>query len=181
MWKLPKDDNLFEKFAKYIKVVAIIFIILGLIGIIYPVFMTHATVTFVAWIILIAGLMSGYFTWVISKEDILGWLKSFILVTASLFMLYSPLVGAATISFLFSIYFFFNGFVGFSLAMSTRPHRVWIFWLINAIFSVLIGVMLILGWPSSSIYLVGLLVGFSLFFDGLALFIGGSIFTKMIK
>jgi membrane protein HdeD len=181
MWKLPKDDNLFEKFSKYIKIIAVIFMILGLVGIIYPVFMTLATVTFVAWLMLIAGLMSGYFTWLINKEDMLGWFKSFILIAASLFMLYSPMGGAATISFLFSIYFFFNGFVGFSLALSMRPHVVWIFWLINAIFSVLIALMLILGWPASSMYLVGLLVGFSLFFDGIALFIGGSIFTNMMK
>lgn len=181
MWKLPKEDNLFEKFAKYAKITAFIFIVLGLIGIIYPVFMTLATVTFVAWLMLIAGLMSGYFTWLSHKGDTIGWFKSFILIAASLFMLYSPLGGAATIGFLFSIYFFFNAFIGFSLAMSTRPHSVWIFWLINAIFSILIAVLLILGWPSSSMYLVGLLVGFSLFFDGLALLAGSSIFTNMMK
>lgn len=181
MWKIPKEEDLFEKFAKYAKITGIIFIVLGLIGIIYPVFMTLATVTFIAWLMLIAGLMSAYFTWLINKNDVFGWLKSFILITASLFMLYSPIGGAATITFLFSIYFFFNGFVGFSLAMSMRPHKVWIFWLINAIFSILIALMLILGWPSSSMYLVGLLVGFSLFFDGIALLIGGSIFTKIMK
>lgn len=181
MWKMPKEDNLLEKFAKYAKITAFIFIVLGLIGIIYPVFMTLATVTFVAWLMLIAGLMSGYFTWLSNKNDTIGWLKSFILIAASLFMLYSPMGGAAAIGFLFSIYFFFNAFIGFSLAMSTRPHGVWIFWLINAIFSVLIALMLILGWPSSSMYLVGLLVGFSLLFDGLALLAGSSIFTKNMK
>lgn len=181
MWKIPKDDDLLEKFSKYSKIVAVIFMLLGLAGILYPVFMTLATVTFAAWLMLIAGLMSGYFTWLAHRSDIIGWIKSLLLVAASLFILYSPLGGAAAIGFLFSIYFFFNAFVGFSLAMSSRPHGVWIFWMINAIFSALIAVMLILGWPNSSMYLVGLLVGFSLFFDGLILFIGGSIFTKMMR
>jgi uncharacterized membrane protein HdeD (DUF308 family) len=42
-------------------------------------------------------------------------------------------------------------------------------------------IFFIVGWPFSSLYLVGLLVGFSLFFDGLALLMGGSTFTKMAK
>lgn len=179
MWKLPKENSPFKDFAKYAKITAFVFIVLGLIGIIYPVFMTLATVTFVAWLMLIAGLMSAYFTWMSNIKDTVGWLKSFILIAVSLFMLYSPLVGAASIGFLFSVYFFFNAFLGFSLAMSTRPHGVWIFWLINAVFSALIAMMLILGWPSSSMYLVGLLVGFSLFFDGIALLVGSSIFTNL--
>jgi uncharacterized membrane protein HdeD (DUF308 family) len=42
----------------------------------------------------------------------------------------------------------------------------------------ILGLLLVTGWPQSSIMLVGLFVGFSLFFDGLALFMGGNFLNK---
>jgi uncharacterized membrane protein HdeD (DUF308 family) len=42
-----------------------------------------------------------------------------------------------------------------------------------------IGLFFLSNWPFSSLYLVGLLVGFSLFFDGLALLMGVSFVKKM--
>jgi uncharacterized membrane protein HdeD (DUF308 family) len=181
MWKYPVDENLFDTFSKYSKIAGVIFIILGLVGIIYPVFMTLATVTFVAWLMMFAGFMSGYFTYISDKSDYLGWLKSFILIGISLLMIFYPMTGIGTVGLLLAIYFFMDSFASFSLAFSMKPASGWIWWLINAIFSMLIGILFIVGWPFTSTYLIGLLVGFSLFFDGFALLITGSIFKKMTK
>jgi len=181
MWKYPIDESLFDKFSKYSKITGVIFIILGVIGIIYPVFMTLATVTFVAWLMLLGGFMAGYFTYLGDKSDSLGWLKSFILIGVGLLMIYYPMTGIGTVGLLLAIYFFMDSFASFSLAFSMRPANGWIWWLINAIFSMLIGILFIIGWPFTSTYLIGLLVGFSLFFDGFALLITGSIFKKMTK
>jgi uncharacterized membrane protein HdeD (DUF308 family) len=74
-----------------------------------------------------------------------------------------------------------DSFAGFSLAFSMRPASGWLMWLANALLSMLIGVLFIVGWPFSSLYLIGLLVGFSLFFDGISLLVTGSIFKKMTK
>lgn len=179
MWKYPIDENLFEKFSKYSKIAGVIFIILGLIGIFEPVYMTVATVTFVAWIMMFAGFMAGYFTYISDKSDYLGWLKSFILIGISLLMIFYPMTGVGTVGLLLAIYFFMDSFAGFSIAFNMKPAKGWIWWLINAIFSMLIGVLFIVGWPFTSLYLIGLLVGFSLFFDGIALLVTGSIFKKL--
>ena len=181
MWKYPIDEDLFDKFSKYSKIAGIIFIILGLVGIFEPVFMTMATVTFVAWLMMFAGFMAGYFTYISDKSDYLGWLKSFILIAISLFMIFYPMSGVGTVGLLLAIYFFMDSFASFSLAFSMRPASGWVWWLINAIFSMLIGVLFVIGWPFTSLYLIGLLVGFSLFFDGIALLVTGSIFGKMTK
>ena len=181
MWKYPIDEDVFDKFSKYSKIAGVIFIILGLVGIVEPVFMTMATVTFVAWLMMFAGFMAGYFTYISDKSDYLGWLKSFILIAISLFMIFYPMSGVGTVGLLLAIYFFMDSFASFSLAFSMRPASGWIWWLINAIFSMLIGVLFVVGWPFTSLYLIGLLVGFSLFFDGIALLVTGSIFKKMTK
>lgn len=179
--KYSTDEDLFEKFAKYAKITGIVFIVLGLIGIINPVVMTLGTVTLVAWLMLFAGLIVGYFTWLSNKHNVKAWLKSLILVGASLYILYYPAIGAATLGLLLSIYFFMNGFTGLFLAFSIRPQKGWIFWMISAILSLLIGVLFVMGWPFSSTYIVGLLVGFSLLFDGIALLVGGLLFSDMLE
>lgn len=181
MWKYPISENLFDKFSKYSKISGFIFIILGLIGILYPVFMTHVTVSFVAWLMLSGGVIAGYFTYLSDKSDYLGWLKSFILIFIGFFILYYPISAIGTVGLLIAIYFFMDSFANLSLALSMRPVNGWIWWLINAFFSFFIGIFFIVGWPFSSEYLIGLVIGFSLFFDGIALLVTGSIFKKMSK
>ncbi|WP_457748115.1 DUF308 domain-containing protein [Sulfurimonas sp.] len=96
-------------------------------------------------------------------------------------MIFYPMTGVGTVGLLLGIYFFMDSFAGFSLAFSMKPTKGWFLWFVNAFFSMLIGVLFIVGWPFSSIYLIGLLVGFSLFFDGISLLVTGSIFKKMTK
>jgi uncharacterized membrane protein HdeD (DUF308 family) len=181
MWNYPIDNNLFDKFSKYSKIAGVIFILLGIVGIIYPVFMTETTVFFVSWIMVFSGFMAGYFTYMSDKSHAVGWLKSFILIGVGLLMLFYPMTGVGTVGLLLAIYFFMDSFASFSLAFSMRPASGWIWWLINAILSMLIAILFIVGWPLTSVYLIGLLVGFSLFFDGFSLLITGSIFRKMMK
>lgn len=181
MWNQPKEVNLLQKFGKYAKTAGAIFIVLGLVGILFPIFTSYAVVIFVAWLMLLAGLMAGYFTFMTDKEDWGGWLKSVALIGVALYMLFSPLGGIATLGLLLSIYFFVDAFGGFMLASSLYPNKGWILWSINAMLSIAIAMIFVLGWPFTSVYLIGLLVGFSLFFDGLVLLMGGNFFQKIDK
>ncbi len=118
IWNQPKEVNLLKKFGKYAKTAGAIFIVLGLLGILFPIFTSYAVVIFVAWMMLLAGLMAGYFTFMTDKEDWGGWLKSVALVGVALYMLFSPLGGIATLGLLLSIYFFWM-----LLAVLCWPHR----------------------------------------------------------
>lgn len=181
MWKYPINENLFEKFGKYTKVSGLVFIVLGLVGILFPVFMTLTMVSFVAWLMVIGGILAAYFTYLSDKDDYLGWLKSFILILIGFFILSYPISAIGTIGLLLSIYFIMDFFTSISIALSMRPTSGWLLWMLNAIFSLIIGIIFIVGWPFTSGYLIGLVVGFSLFFDGIALLVTGSIFKKMSK
>jgi uncharacterized membrane protein HdeD (DUF308 family) len=181
MWQYPKELDLFSKLSKYAKISGVIFILLGLIGIFFPVFTSFATVVFVSWLMLLSGLMAGYFTYITDKRDWSGWLKSLILIGVALYMLLSPLGGVATLGLLLSIYFFMDSFAGFSIASTIYPNKGWFLWVINALLSLIIGMIFVIGWPFSSTYLIGLFVGFSLFFDGLALLMGGNFLSKVDK
>ncbi|MCW8821847.1 MAG: DUF308 domain-containing protein [Sulfurovum sp.] len=188
MWNYKLDiktsEELLKKLAKYSTVAGILFIILGLIGIFIPTFMTLTTVLFVSFLLLFAGISLATLTWMSNREDWMGWLKSFILIFVSIYMIFSPMGGVATVGLLLTMYFFMDAFANFGLAMSARnthSNKTWWMWLINAVASFILGVIMIMGWPFSSLYLVGIVVGISLFIDGWVLLMGGKILKDIDK
>ncbi|WP_297434442.1 HdeD family acid-resistance protein [Sulfurimonas sp.] len=182
MWRWHKNlnlemnlnKNLVDNFKKHAKISGSIFVLVGAIGIIFPAFMSVTTVMLVAYLMMFAGISAGLLTYKSNKEDWAGWLKSFILVLASFVLLYYPLQGAAALGLVFAIYFFTDAFAGFGLAFSLKPQKIWLVWLFNAITSLVLGVLFVIGWPKSSLFLIGLLVGISLLFDGVSLLLGGA-------
>ena len=182
MWKWHKNmnlemninKNLVDNFKKHAKISGILFVLFGAIGILFPTFMSVTTVMLIAYLMMFAGVSAGVLTYRSNKEDWTGWLKSFILVLSSFILLYYPLHGAAALGLVFAIYFFTDAFSGFSLALSLRPQKIWLVWFFNAVTSLALGVLFVIGWPTSSLFLIGILVGVSLLFDGIALLLGGA-------
>ena len=182
MWKWHENlnlemninKNLVDNFKKHAKISGSLFVLFGAIGILFPTFMSVTTVMLVAYLMMFAGISAGVLTYRSNKEDWAGWLKSFILVLSSFILLYYPIQGAAALGLVFAIYFFTDAFSGFSLALSLRPQKIWLVWFFNAITSLALGVLFVIGWPTSSLFLIGILVGVSLLFDGIALLLGGA-------
>ncbi len=179
MWRHPKELEQFDLFRKNAKTVGVILMVLGFLGAMFPVAASVTTLVFVAWLLLIVGVMTGYFTYVTDASDWRGWLKTLIFLGVGIYMLVSPATGIATLGLLFSIYFFMDAFSGFMLASSFYPNKGWGIWAINAVLSLLMAMIFVIGWPHTSILLIGLLVGFSLFFDGLALLMGVNVLKNV--
>ena len=189
MWKWDKNmsagvninKNIVDGFKKYAMLSGIMFILLGLSGIFFPTVMSLSTLFFVSSLMIITGILSAILTWKSNKNDWAGWLKSFALIIVGILLVYNPVAGIATLGLIFAMYFFMDAFASIGLAFSTKPDKVWWLWLLNGITSLLLGVLFVVGWPFNSIYLVGLFVGISLFFDGVALLIGASMAERMEK
>jgi len=186
MWKyttLEMDMNkaLVEKFKKYAKIGGVLFILLGIIGIVFPIFMTFGTLAFVSYLMLFAGVSSAWLTWVSNRHDWTGWLKSFILILVAIYMIVYPMSGVATLGLLFSIYYFMDAFASLGIAFSVEGQKHKWIWIFNAITSLVLAIIFIIDWPFSSLWLVGFLVGISLFFDGIALLSGGAFLNEVEK
>jgi uncharacterized membrane protein HdeD (DUF308 family) len=179
MWKVPEEVEQLEVFKKNAKIVGVILMVIGFLGAIFPVAASLTTVVFVAWMLLMSAFLVGYFTYKSDASDWRGWLKSVIFFGVGIYMLVNPAGGIATLGLLFSIYFFMDAFSGFTLAASFYPNKGWGIWAINAVLSLLMAMIFVIGWPHTSIVLIGLLVGFSLFFDGLALVMGANVLDKI--
>ncbi len=163
------DKEMLEKFSKYSTIYGVIFLLIGLAGMFYPTVMSVATALFYGWLLMFSAFMIGFHTWQTNKKDWLGWLKAFIFFLIGALIVFYPITGVAALGLLFAVYFFMDAFASFTLAFELKPSSMWWISLLNGILSVAIGIFFIIGWPFSSLFLVGFLVGVSLFFDGILL------------
>ncbi|NPA28355.1 MAG: hypothetical protein GXN91_04875 [Epsilonproteobacteria bacterium] len=163
------NKEMLKNFEKYSKVYGIFFIILGTLGIIFPVFMSFTTAYFVAWLLLFSGIFIGVHTYQTNKKDWLGWLKSILFVVTAILTFLNPLPGVAALGIILAAYLLVDAILSFSLAWKQKGEKGW--WLIalNGLLSLILSFIFIWKWPFSSLYLVGLYVGISLFFDGIIL------------
>ncbi len=177
---LHKRKEYLERFEKTSKIAGVVFIILGIIGILYPVFMSVTTAYFLAWLLLFSGITIAVHTWQNNKKDWLGWLKAFIFIITAFFIIIDPLAGVGAAGLIIAIYLFMDAFASFALAFENKGQKYWWLMLINGFISVILGSLFIIGWPVTSMVLVGLYVGISLIFDG-AVLLGMSSAVKEVE
>ncbi len=175
----PNQKELLKQFSKNSKIAGVIFLIIGLAGMFFPAFLSIATAYFVAWMLILSALMAGYHTYKIDKKDWLGWLKAFVFGLTGILIALNPLPGVAALGIILAIFFFFDGFSSFALAFELKPQKWWWLSLLNGVLSVILAIIILVGWPFSSLWIVGFFVGISLFFDGLVLLSLSSYAKKM--
>jgi len=167
------SNELLTQFRKHSIIAGIIFILLGAVGIIFPALMSVATTVFIGWLLFLSGILAGYHNYQAHKKEWLGWLKAFLFILIGLVIVFYPMSGIATLGLLLAIYFLLDGFGSFGMAFTLRPMKNWGWMLVNSIVSIALGILFLIGWPLSSLLLIGLFVGISLFFDGLTLLMLG--------
>ena len=166
-----ENKEMLQKFSKYSKAYGVIFMLLGLVGIFFPEIMSLTTVLFLGWILLFSGILAAIHTWQTVKTDWLGWLKATVLFVSGILILFNPLPGVLALGIIFAAYFFVDAVANTIYAFKIKPDSTWWIALLNGVLSLAIGIFFVeaIGNPLKTIWLVGLLVGISLFFDGVML------------
>lgn len=146
-----------------------VLLILGLAGILLPKLISITLSVLIGWLLLLAGGISTYLVYSSYRRSWLAWLKPFVLFAIGFIVIFNPTVAIAALGLLLAVYFLMDGFAGVTFAMEFRPLRGWGWMMVNGVLSFLLAAILLIGWPFSSLWIVGLLIGISLFLDGLTL------------
>jgi uncharacterized membrane protein HdeD (DUF308 family) len=150
----------------------ILFLLVGFAAMSLPVLFTALIVRFLAIFILVSGVMSLVMA-IIGKHKnyrLLEILSGIIRIAAGLVLLSCLKSGALVITMAFSIYLVVEGLfvIGASLKMRTTPGWVWS--LFNGVGALVLGILVSMGWPSSSFSILGLFFGINLVMKGAAQF-----------
>ncbi len=166
MSTLPIDEKILDKFGRYTSITGILLVVLGTVAIFLPGVVSLGTAIFAAWLLLIGGVFWGIHTYQYDSKSVMSWLKPILLFSTGFLMLLYPISGVAAVGLLLAIYLLLDTFGSFALAQLIRPARGWGWMALNGIISALLATLFLVGWPATSMWLVGLYVGISLLFDG---------------
>ena len=89
------------------------------------------------------------------------------LLAASLLLFY-PITGLVALTLFLGVFLFAQGLVKVAKAFSLKPKHHWEWLLFDGLLSLLLGVLIILQWPSDAVWVIGLLFGIDLAFGGLS-------------
>ncbi len=78
----------------------------------------------------------------------------------------NPLLAAATLTLLLGIALLASGSMRIVLAFSMKEATPWIWVLISGIITLLLGLVILVHWPVSSLYILGLFLGIDLVLAG---------------
>jgi uncharacterized membrane protein HdeD (DUF308 family) len=143
----------------------------GMIAAINVVLATVASILFIGAMMIVGGIaqLAHAFqvkTW---KQSLLWVLVGALYVVAGLLAFMNPLLASAAFTLMFALSVIAAGVVRIVAGFQIRPEANW-GWLVAAgVLTLLVGVLLLAGWPVNSLWIIGFLLAFDLIFHGVAL------------
>ncbi len=158
------------------------FVALGSLAIYSVTFATFASVVLFAWLLLFAGFIQcGHAFYARGWEGF--WLQlgvGLLSIVGGFLLMYDPAVGAISLTLLIALLLISQGILRIYLSLKKRfAHWKWV--LFNGIAALILGILILLEWPSSGLYIIGLFVGIDLIFSGWALIMMSSSHKKVIQ
>lgn len=148
----------------------LLLVVLGIAAIVFPEFSTLAATYLVGWVLLVAGVMLFFSSFWIHgtapffAANLFGLLSG----AAGVFLLAHPVTGAITLTLILGMMFMFQGASELVFALEIRPAKSWVSMLLSGLASIVLAVIIILGWPGISSIALGLLLGINFLTTGLA-------------
>ena len=146
------------------------FILLGVVCVIGDVTATFATVLVFGWLLMFSGvfaLIHGFrtHTW---SGFLLSLLSALLRGFTGYLLIRYPTVGAVTFTLILASFFIVGGlFRAIGAGMLKLPRYGWS--VVSGIISLVLGIMLLVQLPVSSIWFIGFAIGIDLIFDGASL------------
>jgi uncharacterized membrane protein HdeD (DUF308 family) len=153
---------------KTLMAIGVVAIVIGCIAILVPAVASVGTAIFIGWILVIAGafLVAGAFAAQTVGSVILRLLWAFLTVIVGLWLIIEPHNGTLTLTLVLGIYFLFMGITRIGVAFAARGQQGAGLVGFSGIAGLLIGILVLVEFPSSADWAIGLLVGIDLVFAG---------------
>ena len=149
---------------------SVLMILAGILAIASPLAAGIAINILVAWLLVFSGGVHLVFAWYTRSAGGLLWelLLGVVYIFIGVYLLMHPLAGLATLTIALAIYLFIEAILEFVLGFSLRPLPGSGWLVFDGIVTLILAVMIWRTWPSSTGWVIGLLVGISMLFSGLA-------------
>ncbi len=146
----------------------VLMIILGIIAILAPWEFGLLIVLVVGWAAIFNGVAQLIFAFRAHSggRAILEAILGLIYIVAGIYLLMHPAGGLLALTLLLACFLLVYGIVALVLAFHMRPLRGWVWILVDAIVTILLGVLIWFHWPLNTEWVVGTLFGISIIMSG---------------
>ena len=147
----------------------VLLIVVGVAAILMPGIAALATVLFLGWLLAFGGGFEIAYAIHTREQQGFGWKLVSALLTLALgiAIVIWPVAGIASLGLLVGAFFFVGGITRTWLAFRLKPARGWGWVLFDGLLSVVLAVLIAIGWPGSSVEIIAVLTGFWLLFSGI--------------
>ncbi|MFZ0278615.1 MAG: DUF308 domain-containing protein [Candidatus Sulfotelmatobacter sp.] len=148
----------------------VLLIVFGMLAVGLPFLAAVAVTGMVAWLIVLAGVVHLVLAFRAHGAGSMIWklLVGVAYLCFGGYLIWHPVVGVASLTLLLATLFLVEGVLDVILFFKMRPLQGSGWVLTDGIVTLLLGALIYLQWPSSSLWAIGTLVGISLIFSGVA-------------
>jgi uncharacterized membrane protein HdeD (DUF308 family) len=150
----------------------VVMMALGVIAVAAPVFASLAVDIYVGWLFLISGVLG--LVSMFSARDVLGFwwtlVTALLSIIAGMLLLWSPVAGVLSLTAMLTAFFIVEGIFQAAAALiyrETMPTS-WGWMLVSGLADLALAALIVLGWPGSVGWVLGLLAGINLVTSGWA-------------
>jgi uncharacterized membrane protein HdeD (DUF308 family) len=153
---------------KALMLVGVLAIFIGCVAILVPALASVGTAIFIGWVLLIVGgvLIAGAFSAHSIGTLVVRMLWALLTVLVGLWLIVEPENGTLTLTLVLGLYFLFMGLTRTTLAFIARGQPNAGLLGLSGVTGLLIGILILVEFPSSADWAIGLLVGIDLIFAG---------------
>lgn len=152
----------------WIVALGVLFVIGGIVALGSVLMATVVTVTYVGFMMLFAGVVE-----IVSAFQMKSWSKFFLWIAlgvlyalAGFFTLDNPLLVAGILTLFLGASMIATGLVRIYLAFQMKEGSPWTWVVVSGVITALLGLIILVHWPVSGLYVLGIFLGVDLLFAG---------------
>jgi uncharacterized membrane protein HdeD (DUF308 family) len=148
----------------------VLLIILGVLAVASPLVAAVAVNVVIAWLIVVAGIVHLTVAFHTHEAGSVIWrlLVGLAYIAFGVYLIAHPALGVVSLTLVLASLFLVEGIFNIALFFQARSVRGSGWLLADGIFTLLLGLLIYLQWPSSSAWAIGTLVGVSMIMSGVA-------------
>ncbi|SEP75032.1 Uncharacterized membrane protein HdeD, DUF308 family [Faunimonas pinastri] len=165
----PEHEHLRMRWGWFVAL-GLIMLIAGIVALGSVLVATVVSVLLVGWMMIFSGLAE-----IVHGMGMRNWNRFFFWVLigvlyllAGIFAVMNPLLASSVLTLLIAFGLIAAGIARIVLGTSMRRGSAWGWPVASGIITLLVGAMILFGWPASSLYTLGTFLGIDLIFTGLA-------------
>lgn len=148
--------------------IGILLAVLGIFAIMSPMFTGIAVTVLVGVLLVAAGIVEIIFAF---KSDsfgkgILKFIFGGLSILVGIIMFTTPMESMAFLIIVLIVYFMASGALGIFLSFNLKPEEGWVWMLLSGVVSILFGIFVIMNWPASGVWVIGLYIGLRILMHG---------------